>query len=162
MLCLFLLVLQWCWYCYTSYCPMCPLDHPHLLQFVFFGCSDCFPLLWFHIIDLLLYRIWPTVYSFECGLHCRNCILPFWLGVFWFLGSCRAVEGLRKFLEHPYNHCFELYLFACFFVFILLNSFSADFFCSFICGMFLCLPVLTASLCLFLCVRPIGYDSQAW
>ena len=42
---------------------------------------------------------------------------------------------------------------------ILLSSFSGDSYFSFIWGLFLCLPILVVTLCLFLCIRLICFDT---
>ena len=69
------------------------------------------------------------------------CNLNFCLGLFY------DVEVPDEFLEHRNNQCFDRLLIS-----ILFSSFSGVLFCSFIWAMFLCLLILAASLCLFLCI----------
>ena len=72
------------------------------------------------------------------------------------------IHSFPKLFEHFYNHCFELCIWwiACFhFIWVWGGE---GFFSVLSLGVFLCLPIFTASLYFFLCIKNIWYVSQSW
>ena len=113
----------------------------------------------FLIIVLIRFFLLPYVSNhwFDAWLHPLYCCFP--LNSFLFslvypsflTGPFYAVKVLTNFPEHPYMF-WTLHLVDCLSPFCL-ALFSGVLNCSFIWAMFLCLLVLAASLCLFLCIR---------
>ena len=126
-----------------------PLNYPHFLKFFFhfvalIGCFllSCLPNHWFNFLLHPTYCLFLLVYSSFQILYSS-----FLTGSLWPFHTCYLfVEVFIKFLEHPHSNCFwTLYLVNC------LHPFH-EISCFFILGLFPCLPILAASLCLFLCI----------
>ena len=125
-------------------------DVPELILIFFYihfsSCSD-----WLFFATLCSKSlIWFSA-SFYCCLPV-NCSFFQLVYPLFLTGSFYAVELHTEFLEHPYNQCFEPCICQIAYLYFF-SSFTGVLICYFIWAMFLCLLVLAASLCLFLCIR---------
>ena len=101
---LFLPAHIWCECLYAWNHPRGPLHYPHCFGLIFLfavliGCLllSYIPNCWFDSQLHLLYCWFPVNYSLFQLVY-----LHFWLVIFY------ATEALTKFIEHSYNHCFQL------------------------------------------------------
>ena len=138
----------WCEYWYWS--PRGSLHYIFLESFFFPLLIGCFMLPY---IPNCWYDSWLYLLLIPCKLFFISVSVSFISdhSFLWFPCPFYTVEVVIKLIEHPYNQCLNS-LSSRSLVPILFSSFSGVSFCSLTWDMLLCLLILAASLCLFLCI----------